>query len=113
MNQEVLNHLDELAQTVKDISPIVWEAYMKQQYIVASLSIILFILAHSVLIFIISQMKKHSQKSNTHSTLREAYIFIILPLGTVSSIASVLFLLIEGIPRLLNPTYYAIKALIG
>lgn len=112
MNQEILTHLDELAQTVKDISPVVWEAYMKQQYIVGG-SITSAFLTCLVILLIGVYRLRTLYDSDVQSEDVDPLTLAFLLAGGISSIVTVIFFLVEGIPRLLNPTYYAIRALIG
>ena len=101
--EEIMQHLDKFISYAEQASPIVWEALIKQQWTIA----VCYIVAIAIFFFsaILSLCIANSKSVWDDLGGISFVISVLIFVGTI-----ILFL-IDGLPRLLNPTYYAIKAL--
>lgn len=110
MEKEILENMDKVVSFIEESSPVVWEAVYKQQLIDACIGIFTFFLSIAITIFAIYVWKNEPEWAL--NDIGDNIIgFILLIISLISIIATTLILFLMAIPRLLNPTYFAIKAL--
>ena len=103
MEEQLQTLFTELVRFTKAVSPEIWAILIKQQ-IISGISIIF---CSSISIALFLWVFKEGKKDNWES---EGWAIGSLVLGGVM-IGTILIMLAEGIPRLLNPDYYALMSL--
>ncbi len=102
--KEIMKHFDTFVNYAEQAAPVIWEAMIKQQWVIAlSISIIVGL---CILILIFGILFANNSDNWLNFSVCIIWIFFF------ASCIGVIVFLIEGLPRLLNPTYYAIKSLI-
>lgn len=100
MNEELMKHLNDAVYFIKESSPVIWGALYKQQIIEGILVTIYAVVSSIIAIWFIHKSKGY----------KDPQVMIIVA-SLLLIFASVCFG-IFGIPKLLNPTYYAIMELL-
>lgn len=103
MEQELVKHLDNLVGFIQTASPAVWSALIKQQYLYGVGGIVLFL----VVLITFAYLLHILPKGCTDTDNAELIIFGVLLCVMVG------VLILDIIPRLINPLYYATKTLVG
>ena len=103
MEEQLKTLLTELAQFTKDVSPDVWAILLTQQFIWGISSIIAAFIAIALLFWVYARGKADDWCS-------DGWGIMAIVLGTTVIIA-IAVVLVEGLPRLLNPAYHALMSL--
>jgi len=104
IEQEVLTRVDAVIAAITDVAPEVWEIMVRQQYVYA-ITISVGLVA-SMIVFVLGfwwAVKEDWDEG--------PWIAIVGIFGIVTAVL-ILMGILDAMPRLLNPEYYAIKALI-
>ena len=108
---EILTRIDKVVEAIVDISPTVWGIYYKQQIIIGMIGMLAFAVSLTSLfygIYILKTRPKWALNSCGENIPGQS----ILIIGGVFTFALFIITVIDYLPRLLNPAYYAIQALI-
>lgn len=109
---KLLPYLDKVVETVENASPIVWEAFYRQQIIEGWTTIATIPIFAAVLLYGMYILKR---RPNWAIDRMDDNVggFVIISIGILMTSIAVFFTIFEGIPKIINPTFYAVKALIG
>lgn len=111
MEQEILKRVDEIIGYIKQASPVIWNAYIKQQYLIGISEGLFILLFLGIFVYGIHIMRTQPKWAmNDCDENIGGYVISILS-GFVSLLVSAMFLS-NGLLRILNPEYYAIRALL-
>lgn len=111
MEEELTKLLPELVQAVRDASPEVWEILIRQSYVMGSVSVITWLATFGLLVVAVRYHKSEEQARRSYDDDDVLSMGMAL-VAAGAMIVSSLFLFLDGIPRLLNPAYYALQALL-
>ena len=110
MEKEIMDRVDQLIGFVQAKSPLVWEAFYRQQIMEGIINGIVFIIGLIILFtgfYIVKTEPEWAVDSDNNNV--GGIIFTVV--GTfVTIIAGVIFFA-EGLLQILNPVYYALMAL--
>lgn len=109
MTEKVL--LSDLATYLKEIAPDVWAIFLRQQYYWGVAWIVALIFSCGLLAWGAFLFKRRPEWAVDSMNDNMGGI-IVSVVGGLSVFACCMGLLIDGIPRLFNPAYFVIKALI-
>ena len=99
--------LRELIEFVKNASPVIWAALVKQVYVVALQHAIWIIVPiTSLIVFFSRQIKEAVEDDNTGELTFYVWIFRIVALIVMIGLAS------AAIARVINPDFYAIQLIL-
>jgi hypothetical protein len=111
MEEKIIEYLDKLADAIETVSPVVWEAYIKQQYVYAAS--IFFGFLCSLMIMAIGIRIYHKRPRWALDNFDKNYgSRVILFAGTAFSLLFFIMIFLVALPLLYNPTYYAIQELL-
>lgn len=107
---EIIKNLSEFVAFIKSASPDVWQVLTRQHIIWGIISAIANVLPLPLLFYGMHLLALRPKWAlDYHGDNWGGAIFFIL--GIVGLLATFSIFLLEGLPRLLNPKYYAIKDL--
>jgi Mg/Co/Ni transporter MgtE len=94
----------QIAEKLESLAPHVWEVLVRQQYVEAIILLVATLIACVVAFFVFRAEHAGNAKGDW-----EPGVWVFISVLAVSLFAGLLF---GGIPRLLNPEYYAIMELV-
>jgi len=110
MEEELRKTFVELAKFVQQIGPDVWAIMVKQQIIVGISTIVLWVISGISTLFGIKVLQSNPKWAQD-SIGDNVGGFVITVVSACAFVILFVVLVIHGIPRILNPQYYALMAL--
>lgn len=100
--------LFQLMQLVKQTAPFIWDAYVRQVYVVAIQDLLIVVVAILVLVVLFRFHNPILDRESEYSELNTVFFWVLIILSLIAIFAGS----VDAVGRFINPNYYAIQSLI-
>ena len=110
MDSELIKTVKDLIEFVNNASPIIWDALLRQQYVISICIFISLIVAVVGFLFGIKLLKNRPEWALDDMNMNVGGFLTTVVFGLYTVMSLIMFIT-NGIPKFLNPVYYALMAL--